>query len=51
MLFLQFNIKIPNRCCPGSERVNAMQWALPLEVFRAGKFGAFLGTGIGQHSG
>ena len=43
--------KLPNLCCPGRERVKAMQWALPLEVLSAGKYGSFLGTGIGQHSG
>ena len=44
-------VKLPNRCCPGNERVKAIQCALPLEVLRAGKYGSFLGTGIGQHSG
>ena len=45
------DLNLPNRCCPGNERVKAIQCALPLEVFKAGKYGSFLGTGIGQHSG
>lgn len=41
----------PNRCCPGSDLVKAMQWGFPDVAFMAGKWGSFLGTGIGQHSG
>ena len=42
---------LPNLCCPGSERVKAIQCGRPDEMFRAGKYGSLRGTGIGQHSG
>ena len=48
---VHLNLDVPNLCCPGSERVKAIQWARPLDVFSAGKYGSFFGTGIGQHSG
>ncbi len=50
-LLKYFYLALPKRCCPGSDLVKAMQCGFPLVAFTAGKYGSFLGTGIGQHSG